>query len=233
MTSNMYQSLQDMWLWNGFCFTVLFFTLMTGFSILDHFNPPFWQKYAIGERKPFHWPTIKQTVLPTVIKNMLFSFVFMTCLWSIRIYYTDNIMPWKEYTGWGWGLIQWLLCYTVSEMAFTFNHWLAHTYSLDFHKKHHKFNKPFAICSFYCGFEEMILMNLPVAQLGPLLFLVNPNVHLVWLLMAGTYVSFDHCGHQIGPRFVFDAAYHDFHHSHPSDHHGSHLLDRIVGNLKV
>lgn len=124
--------------------------------------------------------------------------------------------------------LQLFLSYLVSQIVFSVNHHLAHRCNLHWHHKHHEYHSPIAICAFYCHFMEMLLLNLPVAELGPLLFNLDPWPHTLWLLMAGTYVTLDHCGHQFGPTWLFNTLYHHQHHKNGNIHHGSFVLDRIL-----
>lgn len=217
------------WCWlapGGLVFVPLFLFWMGLFTSLDFLNPNWWQRISIGQRAQISTDILRKTV-PLVAKNLLFSLVFMTLLWLTRIEMTEESLSEQELSV---GIFLWQLlgCYVLSEAAFTINHGIAHICGKSFHALHHEFDKPWAICSFYCGFYEMILLNLPVAELGPILIGVHPYVHMTWLAMSGTYVSLDHCGHQIGPTWIFDTTYHDKHHAHPAVHHGSHLWDILL-----
>jgi hypothetical protein len=225
--SNFLTELWWCWLEPGTIFVVLFSFWMGMFTYLDFLNPIWWQRVSINNPRPKISVDVLRKTVPVVTKNLMFSLIFMTVLWMIRIQLTTKSLSEQDLSVWVFWT-QLLGCYILSETAFTINHGVAHLFGKSFHALHHEFDKPWAICSFYCGFWEMLLLNLPVAELGPIMLGVHPYVHMTWLIMSGTYVSFDHCGHQIGPIWIFDTTYHDQHHANPAIHHGSHLWDRLL-----
>lgn len=258
--------LSTQWLLPGSIFFTYFTLLMLGFSWLDYLQPKWYRDRAVDRCDEDKQTIAYAEIVPTVLKNMLLSFLIGTFLWSLRIHvFPDCSFNWNALDityfhilffalmiiyaltgasevqvagmlqfvflilGFPNRFLQLFLSYVVSQIAFSINHHMAHRFNFHWHHQHHRYHSPKAICAFYCGWQEMLLLNLPVAELGPLLFNLDPVAHTLWLLMAGTYVTLDHCGHQLGPTWLFNTHYHHRHHKNGNMNHGSFILDQLSG----
>lgn len=124
---------------------------------------------------------------------------------------------------------QLLACYACGNAWFFFAHWLVHRFPrVDryVHATHHKFERTYALVGFYSSVSEMLLLNLPLALLGPLALLCHPAVSCAWISLVAVYVCLNHCGHQVVPRWLVDVSWHATHHLEPDKHFGDPLLER-------
>ena len=132
--------------------------------------------------------------------------------------------PWAE-------LPALLLVYPlVTDLWFFCAHRLMHHRLLyaRFHKMHHRFKAPEAICGLYCTPVEMMFVNACALMSGPVLLGSHPYTWGLWAAVSLNSVAMSHSGYtQVG------AEGHDLHHLVFNANYGvvlPHIWDRLYGS---
>jgi len=191
-------------------------------------NYPWLEQFKIN-KTPWPWKEDKKTwdaLLSETLKNLFFNQFFISpilayCISFIKFPFDirHNTLPSPQDIA-----KQLLICMIFNDLTFHFAHKLLHSNEFLYkrlHSKHHKYNNPIGISSLFAHPIEFVLSNVLPAAIGP--FILGKNMHIV-TLWAWTFYGIgetieQHSGYDfpfspygILP-FMFNASYHDFHHS--------------------
>jgi sterol desaturase/sphingolipid hydroxylase (fatty acid hydroxylase superfamily) len=153
-----------------------------------------------------------------IFENMLWSSLGLFLMFHFPIRICSN---WKDYN-------KFLISYVIASVYFYHIHYLLHHPKLYFlHKKHHRFQKPWALAGLYCSPFEMIFANTFTASLGPIMTQMSPNYVYFWNLLMPINVLLSHSGLTI-PYFMDNS--HDLHHRYFNFNYGiNSVLDELYG----
>lgn len=120
-----------------------------------------------------------------------------------------------------------LICYPLGSELFGILHWLVHRNPIInclVHSLHHSYRKPIALVGLYASISEMLLINIPLGVLPPLIMNLSLTSTRIYTALLALYISTNHSGHQLVPRWLIDVSYHDIHHRHSTQNYGSAVL---------
>lgn len=237
MQQNAITEYLDQWWATPMCwFWFVFLFVSQSFAVLDAWQPLWYRRLNVQasyEKLSFDGYL---KLLVVNIRSLLVASLFGTLLWSIRFCISgatpqpvEGIATWKM-------VLQISFCYVCSEGYFWSVHCFVHKHARlnrYVHELHHEYGKPIAMCGLYASISEMFLLNSPLCSLWPVLINMDPTSHSLWNGMVAGYVCFNHCSHQVLPRFIIDANYHPGHHAFPHRQFGSQRLDSLFRTGKT
>jgi sterol desaturase/sphingolipid hydroxylase (fatty acid hydroxylase superfamily) len=165
-----------------------------------------------------------------LVWNAVFGMGIAYPLWRWRA-----VARGSETLRWGqlWHLLPYLL---LTDVWFYCAHRLMHTkpFYRRFHKMHHRFTAPEAICGVYCHPLEMMVVNAASLMVGPVLMGSHPAIWSLWGLIATFSVTSSHSGYGPGSPVPGAAGQHDRHHEEFNCNFGVALYigDRLSGSYK-
>ena len=98
---------------------------------------------------------------------------------------------------------------------------------IHFHKKHHKFQYPYALTAVYGTGYDAIICNLISVGLGPIIVdLQSPYIY-IWFVIVALNSTYTHSGF-----YIFERS-HDLHHQSNDCNYGTiGLFDKLYGTFK-
>jgi sterol desaturase/sphingolipid hydroxylase (fatty acid hydroxylase superfamily) len=192
------------WFYVSFVFAILWTCLVGIYTTLDIYNPNWYAEKAVSKRLI---PTVG--VVCATIQHVYWNFLLSWISGHFILAYLGPFSVSKLH----WSL-KLLMTYFGSEIWFFHAHLIMHKIPKLYkrHKKHHEFKFPFAFSSIYCSSMEMFLANWPMMFVVPAFTGLNVYEHVVWGILLCIYITANHSGHQLFPKWLIDVDYHDQHH---------------------
>lgn len=231
----------DVYLFTAFlllCHHIVFYGCLIGTAIISHFN--LFAKYKVQQDKYPSPSLVKRAVIETLIIHfgvyMITSPLIITKLFY-KFNTTNMHAPLPSIPRL---LAELLVCFAVCDTQFYWGHRLFHSVPFlykHFHKKHHEFKVNTSIAAEYTGAPEQVLLNIPSALLGPLLFASHPITSGIFVALRMLESLEIHSGYHFpwAPFGFFSflhggARFHEFHHSKNVGNFGVfRLWDRFMG----
>jgi len=218
----------DYWLLPATSIVATYFLTSHSLLLFDIFQPSWYKSREISPRPKVTLHLYLQ-VMSKTLSHFLISFIIGFALWSLRVDRAPEVpsLPLAAF--------QIVICYIFAELFFWTSHFIVHQPALfrRFHALHHAFPRPIALVSMYCSNWEMIFINLPISILMPIVLQMHPVLNSLWSSGLTFYIVMKHCGHNITPKWLLDAEYHDVHHSTSKGNYGLKMIDELyVANQK-
>ena len=123
--------------------------------------------------------------------------------------------------------------YLITEVWFYHFHLLLHHNQIyaRLHKRHHKFQYPYALTALYCTGYECLLVNVISVGLGCVVFQIPEPYIYIWFFLAAVNSLLSHSGLRFP--YLIDGS-HDLHHEHFNYNYGlSPYLDMLYGTVYI
>jgi len=218
----------DYWLLPAASIVLTYMLTSHTLLIFDIFQPSWYKSREISQRPRITFELYTRVISKT-LSHFFISFIIGASLW----YFCATKVP--EVPSLSQACFQIIICYFFAELFFWTSHFIVHQPALykRFHALHHAFPRPIALVSMYCSNWEMIFINLPISILMPALLQMHPILNSLWSSGLTFYIVMKHCGHNITPKWLLDAEYHDVHHSTAKGNYGLKMIDELyVANQK-
>lgn len=165
----------------------------------------------------------KITDLDIVITNL-----FQNMFWSWISTNLIFLLPFRAFTDYN-VLFKFVFCLLFTDMWFYHTHIMMHHRQLyiKIHKKHHKFQYPYALTGAYCTGYESIICNLLSIGLGPIIVQLSSPYIYIWFILVALNSTLSHSGYYIIERS------HDLHHELFDCNYGTlGIFDKLYGTYK-
>jgi len=151
---------------------------------------------------------------------------YLGWLYPLGARYSRDLPPWTE--------VVWQIGVSIPalEAMFYFIHKAFHRYPTlyRFHKQHHEFTSPIALCAIYAHPLEIMLNNMTPVGLCVLVCRFHLVTSWLWFVLVLSATLIDHSGYRwpFIPRWDFEPNYHDWHHEKYTGPYGFlGFLDRV------
>jgi len=202
-------------------------------------NPKILYAFKIQKsaRSQFQGPNLKKLLINLLTNQFLFCFPFALVLHHIPSQFQNpivGVVVERELPD-AFTVFKHIMFFLVlEEVLFYHFHWLFHSKRLygAFHKVHHEFHSPIALCANYAHPLEVMLCNFFPLFVGPMILHSHLLTFWLWNVMAILGTMIHHCGYRFPWTLPFDQqpCFHDFHHEKFEGNYGLlGILDRLYG----
>lgn len=230
----------DIYLFSAFillCHHVVFYGSFIAVGIISHFN--LFAKYKVQPNKYPSQSLVNRAIVETLVIHFI-AYTISSPLIVAPLFHKFNTtnmhapLPSIPRI-----LGELLVCFAVCDTHFYWLHRLFHAVPFLYkhlHKKHHEFTVNTSIAAEYTSIHEQVILNIPSAILGPMLFASHPITTGIFMALRMLESLEIHSGYHFpwAPYGFFSflhggARFHEFHHSKNVGNYGVfRLWDRFM-----